>query len=442
MAKCANVIMGGPEHPMPADPSRFTQAMPNNDPRASRTIISHCRPFDSRRGTLGPLSSIVVEGERIVEVVDEPRQAEGAVQIDAGGRVVVPGLIDAHVHVMAVSHDFWRLAAQPPSLITALTKPVLEGMLQRGFTTVRDAAGADFGLQQAVQRGLFEGPRLYISARALTQTGGHADVRPQGVQELVCACAGLGLVGMIADGDAEVRRAVREQIRNGANQIKIMAGGGVASPTDPIDGTQYSLGELTAICEEAAAANTYVMAHAYSPRSIVRAVRAGVRSIEHGNLLDEDSAQAMKEEGAFLVPTLATYAALGDEGAKLGWSETMLQKLERVRERGTEAIALAKGLGVPIAFGTDLLGHMHERQLNEFALRSAVQTPTEILQSATHVAAQLLRAEGQIGVLAAGALADLLVLEGDPTQSVALWADPVRNILLLMQGGRVVRSGL
>ena len=389
------------------------------------------------------MSTLVVEGERIVELVDEPRDtAPGDRVVDAGGRVATPGLIDAHVHVMAVSHDLWRLAAQPPSLITAQSAAVLAGMLDRGFTTVRDAAGADFGLQEAVRRGLFAGPRLYIAAQPLTQTGGHADIRPQGTKELVCTCAGLGIVGAIADGDAEVRRAVREQIRNGANQIKIMAGGGVASPTDPIDGTQYSLAELAAICEEAEAANTYVMAHAYSPRSISRAVRSGVRSIEHGNLLDEDSARAMKEEGAFLVPTLVTYAALGDEGARLGWSESMLAKLERVRHRGVEAIALARAEGVPVVFGTDLLGHMHGRQNEEFALRLPVQSPAEILQGATAVAARLLHAEGQVGTLAAGALADVLVVEGDPTQSVAMWADPAAGIRLLMQGGRVVRSSL
>lgn len=407
-----------------------------------RTLITNCRPFDSVRGTLGPLSTLVVEGDRIVENVAEPRQAEGAMVIDAGGRVAVPGLIDAHVHVAAVSHDAWRMAAMPASLITAMSKPILEGMLQRGFTTVRDAAGADFGLQRAVADGLFAGPRLHIAAQPLTQTGGHADMRPQGVKEFVCSCAGLGLFGAVADGDAEVRRAVREQVRNGANQIKIMAGGGVASPTDPIDGSQFSLAELAAICEEAESANTYVMAHAYSPRAITRAVRAGVRSIEHGNLLDEDAAKVMKEEGAYLVPTLVTYAVLGEEGARLGWSSSMLEKLERVRDRGQQAIAIAKAEGIPVAFGTDLLGHMHDRQMGEFALRAVVQSPAEILQSATHVAARLLRAEGQIGTLAAGALADVLLVDGDPTASVDLWASPATSIRLLMQGGRVVRQSV
>jgi imidazolonepropionase-like amidohydrolase len=408
-----------------------------------RIFITNIVPFDSSRGVLGPRSTIAIEGDSIVEVTLEPRTpGPDDVVIDAGGRVAVPGLIDAHVHVMAVSHDIGRLCAMPPSLITAQTKPILEGMLARGFTTVRDAAGADFGLQEAVRSGLFAGPRLHIAAQPLTQTGGHADSRPQGVQERICTCAGLGLFGAIADGDAEVRRAVREQVRNGANQIKIMAGGGIASPTDPIDGTQYSIAELAAICEEAEAANTYVMAHAYSPRSITRAVRSGVRSIEHGNLLDEDSAAAMKEEGAFLVPTLATYAALGDEGVKLGWSASMLDKLERVRHRGIEAIRIAKAAGIPIAFGTDLLGHMHERQMEEFSLRLAAQTPVEILQGATSVAARLLRAEGRIGVLAAHARADVLLVDGDPTAGVQMWLQPERGIRLLMQGGRVVRDTL
>lgn len=409
---------------------------------SQRILVTQVRPFDSARGTLGPLSTLVIEDGRIVENTPEPRQAEQAQVIDGGGRVALPGLIDAHVHVSAVSHDSWRMAAMPPSLITAMSKPILEGMLMRGFTTVRDAAGADFGLQQAVERGLFAGPRLHIAALPLTQTGGHADMRPQGVTEFVCACAGLGLFGAVADGDAEVRRAVREQVRNGANQIKIMAGGGIASPTDPIDGTQFSLAELAAICEEADAANTYVMAHAYSPRSITRSVRAGVRSIEHGNLLDEDSARVMKEEGAYLVPTLATYSVLGEEGVRLGWSESMLAKLERVRHRGQQAIAIARAEGVPVAFGTDLLGHMHDQQMREFALRAGVQSPAEILQGATAVAARLLRAEGEIGTLAAGARADLLLVDGDPTASVELWADPASNIRLLMQGGRVLRSSL
>jgi imidazolonepropionase-like amidohydrolase len=309
---------------------------------------------------------------------------------------------------------------------------------------VRDAAGADFGLQEAVERGLFEGPRLFIAGFPISQTGGHADMRPKGVRqrEFYCSCAGLGLIGAIADGVGEVRRAVREQVRNGANQIKIMAGGGVSSPTDPLEGTQFSLDELRAACEEAEAANLYAMAHAYSPRAVTRAVMAGVRSIEHGNLIDEATARVMKSHGAYLVPTLATYAALADEGERLGWSAAMLDKLAMVHARGIESLRIAKAEGVPVAFGTDLLGHMHARQTSEFTIRLGAQTPVEILQGATIVAARLMRQEGRIGELVSGAWADLLVVDGDPTQGLSMLADPARGPLLVMKGGRVYRDSL
>ena len=407
-----------------------------------RIAVINARVFDSAAGSLIEACSVVIEGEHIVEVTREPRNFAAAQLIDAGGRVVLPGLIDAHVHVTAVHHDALRMAMQPPSLITAQSKGVLEGMLMRGFTSVRDACGADFGLQEAVAQGLFDGPRLFIAGWPITQTGGHADVRPKGAREMICTCAGLGLFGAIADGVGEVRRAVREQVRNGANQIKVMAGGGVASPTDPIDGTQYSLEELRAICEEAQAANLYVMAHAYSPRAVTRAVQAGVRSIEHGNLIDEATARVMKQEGAWLVPTLATYAALGDAGQKLGWSAAMLEKLERVRNQGIEAIRIAKVHGVAIALGTDLLGEMHSRQSEEFTLRSAVLSPVEILQSATLSAARLMGQEGKIGSLVRGAWADLLVVEGDPTSDAGVLSRPDVSLKVVMKAGKVFRNTL
>ena len=409
-----------------------------------RQVVVNARLFDSASGTLRPHTTIVIEGERISAVTQEPLQVDGAERIDAAGRVVLPGLIDAHVHVVAASHDLVGLALQPASLVGAQASQILREMLQRGFTTVRDAAGADFGLQEAVARGLYEGPRLFIAGHPISQTGGHADMRPKGVggQGMFCSCAGLGLVGAIADGVGEVRRAVREQVRNGANHIKIMAGGGVSSPTDPIDGTQFSVEELRAAVEEAEAANLYALAHAYSPRAVTRAVQAGVRSIEHGNLIDEATARIMKTHGTYLVPTLSTYAALADEGQRLGWSQVMLDKLQSVQSRGLHAVKLARAEGVPVVFGTDLLGHMHARQSGEFMLRAAALSPVEVLQSATITAARLMGQEGSIGQIVAGAWADLLVMEGDPTQDLALLADPVRGIRLLMQAGRTVRSSL
>ena len=406
----------------------------------TRLVVRGARLFDSHAGVLRPGTTIVVEGDRVAAVTREPIAVDDAARvIDAGGRAVLPGLIDAHVHVAATSHDLAGLALQPASLIAAQSSQLLRAMLRRGFTTVRDAGGADHGLREAVAQGLFEGPRLVIAGQPISQTGGHADMRPRGVRgPMFCACAGLGLVGAIADGVAEVRRAVREQVRQGADHIKIMAGGGVASPTDPLEGTQFSIDELRAAVEEAEAAGLYALAHAYSPRAVTRAVQAGVRSIEHGNLIDEATAREMKRCGAYLVPTLATYAALADEGQRLGWSPAMLAKLQQVADRGVQAVRIAHAEGVPIAFGTDLLGHMHARQNTEFALRAPALPPLELLQGATAVAARLMGRERELGLVAPGALADLLIVDGDPSATLDMLVAPETGIRLLMQGGRVV----
>ena len=411
---------------------------------ARRLVVRNANVFDSAAGVMRPGSTVVIEGDRFVAVTQEPLQVDDAEAIDAGGRAVLPGLIDAHVHVVAASHDLVALALQPPSLVTAESGRIMRDMLMRGFTTVRDAAGADYGLQEAVERGLFDGPRLFISGAPISQTGGHADMRPKGVKsrEMFCSCAGLGLIGAIADGVGEVRRAVREQVRSGANQIKIMAGGGISSPSDPLEGTQFSVEELRAAVEEAEAANLYALAHAYSPRAVTRAVQAGVRSIEHGNLIDEATARVMKTHGTYLVPTLSTYAALAAEGVRLGWSAPMLEKLKLVQDRGIEAVRIARAEGVPVVFGTDLLGHMHEQQSGEFELRRAAMPAAEALQSATITAARLMRQEGRVGQIVAGAFADLLVVEGDPMSSLAMLAAPDSGMPFVMKGGRIYRNRL
>jgi len=407
-----------------------------------RTAFTNGLLFDSLAGRMQPNATVVVEGDRIADVLFGSTRVDDARTIDLQGRAILPGLIDAHVHVTSTMPDFLKLSMTPASLIAAQTKDILEGMLGRGYTTVRDAAGADHGLVEAVERGHFLGPRLFIAGQAISQTGGHGDTRPIGVKTMMCTCAGLGLLGSIADGVGEVRRAAREQIRNGSHQIKVMAGGGVSSPTDPIDGTQYSLEELRAICEEAEAANTYVMAHAYSPRAIIRAVQSGVRSIEHGNLIDAAAAREMARHDAFFVATLVTYDSLFREGAALGWPQAMLDKLDRVKDRGLESLRIAKSEGVAIGFGTDLLGPMHDDQSNEFLLRAQVLSPIEVLQSATSINARILRREGQLGVLARGAVADLIVIDGDPSQDLALLTDNGAHIPVVMKEGRFFRNRL
>lgn len=407
-----------------------------------RTALVNANVFDAERGVLRERGTVVIEGDTIADVLFDSTVVDDALRIDLAGRTLLPGLIDAHVHVTATQADLLKVNVTQPSLVAAQSKDIMERMLLRGFTTVRDAAGADFGLVEAVERGHFAGPRLFISGKAISQTGGHGDIRPVGAHQLMCSCASIGLLGTIADGVGEVRRATREQLRGGAHQIKIMAGGGVASPTDPIDGTQFSEEELRAICEEAQAANTYAMAHAYSPRAIVRAVRAGVRSIEHGNLLDEASARVMAEHGAFLVATLATYDALAREGERLGWSAAMLAKLDRVKDQGVQALRVAKAAGVPIGFGTDLLGHMHDDQSVEFSLRLPAMSAAEIIRSATSVNARLIGRQGRLGVIERGALADLIVVDGDPTADVTLLQEQGESLSAIVKGGRFVKNRL
>ncbi|MEO5736899.1 MAG: amidohydrolase family protein [Variovorax sp.] len=408
----------------------------------NRIVFRNAHLFDGLQRVLQPQATVVVEDGWIASVTLGDLQVDDAQVFDLGGRTLMPGLIDAHVHVTATIPDFFKLSLLPQSLVTAQAKDVLAGMLDRGFTTVRDAGGADAGLVEAVERGIFAGPRLFIAGRALSQTGGHGDTRPAFFQNVGCACCGaVGILGHIADGVSGVRRAAREEIRNGAHQIKVMAGGGISSPNDPLEGTQYSIEELTAIVQEATAARTYVMAHAYSPEAITRAVRCGVRSIEHGNLLDEASAQAMAEAGTFLVPTLATYAAIARNGAALGWSKTMLEKTDRVKNQGIEALRIARAAGVKIGLGTDLLGDMHLSQSDEFTLRLPAMPADEILWSATAVNAELIGRQGRLGAVVEGAHADLLVVEGNPLEDITVLQQQAR-MPVVMKDGRFHRCAL
>jgi len=343
--------------------------------------------------------------------------------LDLGGACVVPGLIDAHVHVTAATADLAALTTLAPSYVAAHSARIMEGMLARGFTTVRDTSGADFGLADAQAEGLIRGPRLIFGGKGLTQTGGHGDVRSRGVtahDDHAC-CAGLG---RIADGVDAVRHAARDELRKGAHHIKVMAGGGVSSPTDRIDSTQYSMDELRAVVEEARAANRYVAAHAYTARAVNRALEAGVRSIEHGNLLDDTSVALLLEHDAFLVPTLVTYWALKEEGRSFGLPEASWRKVDAVLDAGLSGLDRAARGGVRIAYGSDLLGGMHRHQSREFRLRAEVQSPIDVLRSATSVAAELVDMTGEIGTLAPGAHADLLVLDGDPVADIGVLAEP------------------
>jgi imidazolonepropionase-like amidohydrolase len=373
---------------------------------------------------------------RVVETGPGLRAPSDTRVIDVAGAYVVPGLIDAHVHVTACTANLGALGAMSPSYVAAHSARIMAEMLGRGFTTVRDASGADYGLADAQAEGLIRGPRLLFCGKGLTQTGGHADFRGRGEHQHddhPC-CAG---VGRVADGVDAVRAATRDELRKGAHHIKVMASGGVASPTDRIDSTQYSMDELRAAVEEAEAANRYVAAHAYTARAVNRALEAGVRSIEHGNLIDDGSVELFVERGAFLVPTLVTYWALKEEGRSFGLPERSWRKVHEVLEAGLVALERAARGGVRLAFGTDLLGGMHRHQNHEFRVRREVQQPIDVLRAATSGAAELVGMAGEIGTLAVGAHADLLVLDGDPVAGIDVLADP-KHIRHVVQAGAVV----
>ena len=402
------------------------------------TIFASCALLDGTASERREDRHVLIEGGLIREVSDRPIANAAAETVDLAGHTLMPGLIDAHVHVIAVDQALARLGERPASLVTLQAARVLEGMLQRGFTTVRDAGGADGGLAEAVEQGLVRGPRIFPSGRALSQTGGHGDLRPRtrSVSVAACACCegGAGLA-RIADGVSECRRAARDELRKGATQIKIMASGGVASPYDPVWNLQYSEEEVRAIVEEARAWRTYVMAHAYTPEAIRRSIDFGVRSIEHGNLIDEATAELVASADAFVVPTLVTFDALHRFGRELGFPEASLKKLGDVREAGLRSLEILQGAGVKIGFGTDLLGAMHRHQSHEFAIRAEAMTPIEIIRSATTVNADLLNRKGEFGVIAPDARADLIAVDGNPLADIALLDGQGEHLTHIMKDG-------
>lgn len=398
-------------------------------------LLQNAMVLDPEAGTLLPDHSVLVQAGRIVEVSERPLDAADAEVIDLRGKVLMPGLCDAHVHVTAATPDFAALTRWPASYTAARAGRILHDMLLRGFTTVRDVGGADYGLARAIEEGWFIGPRLLFCGHALSQTGGHGDMRGPGEHHHFEGCFCCPGLGRICDGIAEVRKACRDEIRKGATHIKLMVSGGVSSPTDRIDSTQFSLEEIRAAVEEAEAANLPVAAHAYTARAIDRTLRSGVTSIEHGNLLEASSLELFRETGAFLVPTLATYHAIAREGIELGLPKALHAKVFEVLDAGSRALELAYRAGVKLVYGTDLLGDMHRHQLSEFALRKDIVAPADLIRACTTTAAALFQMSGEIGVIASGARADLLVVDGNPLDDVAVLETPERHLLAVMKDG-------
>jgi len=405
------------------------------------TILRNASVLDPERGELAEGQSVVINGSRIADVGRGLTGPDDAAVFDVAGRTVMPGLIDAHTHPAVVDMDVFAMAEWPPSYVAARAGRALEGMLARGFTTIRDVGGGDVGLARAVEDGYFTGPRIRFGGKQLSQTGGAGDWRAPS-RRVYDDNYYSPAIGVICDGVPEVRRAVREEVRRGAHHIKVYLSGAVDSPSDRVDSTQFSLEELRAIVEEATAANIYVAGHAYTSRAINRGLECGVRSIEHGNLMDSSSIPLFKQYDAFYVPTIVTYHTLAAKSRDGLLPAEIAAKLQQVIDGAIGALEMAHAAGIPIVYGTDLFGDMHDQQLQEFVIRAEVQPPADLIRSATTTAARLLRLVGEVGVVAPGALADLLVIDGNPLEDIRVLTTPQRSLKLVMKDGQVYKNEL
>jgi imidazolonepropionase-like amidohydrolase len=386
---------------------------------------------------------VLVEGDLIKEVSAKPIKAAKAKVVDCGKRTLMPGLIDCHVHVFLSEVNIRNLENVPLTLMTARAADLMKGMIDRGFTTVRDTGGADWGIKAAVDAGLIKGPRLFISGRAIGPTGGHSDSRRRTDIGAPCGCCNAMVYCMaIANGPDDVRRTVREQMRQGADQVKIMCSGGVASPYDPLDSLQFSEAEIAAATDEAKNFGRYVLAHAYTPEAITRAVTNGVRTIEHGNLIDAKSAKLLKSSGGYMVANLVTYFVMKERAAQFGMTADMLAKNDIVLDGALRSLEICKAAGVQVGYGSDLLGQLQVEQSREFMFRAEVLKPLEIIRQATTVGAEVLRQEGKLGIVEPGAFADLIVVDGNPLKKLELFLDQGAHLPVIMKAGQFHKNAL
>ncbi|MBJ7498913.1 MAG: amidohydrolase family protein [Sphingopyxis sp.] len=411
------------------------------------TILENARVFDGVGADCPTGMSIAVEKGVIREVSDNAIAASDARRIDLGGRTLMPGLIDLHIHAYASDVNFQRVDAMGSAYRTAHAVRMLGHALDCGFTTVRDIGGGDWPLARALEDGLVRGPRFFYAGRVVSMTGGHGDMRPMSLEghghdHGFCQCGQANSITIVADGVDACIAAVREEFRRGAHTIKIMGSGGVSSPTDPIWMNQYREDEVRAIVNECVERRSYASAHCHPDSAIRRCVEFGVRCIEHGTLISDETAAFVAEQGAFVVPTMAIIFALRELGPSLGFPPESQEKLDIVFDEALSGMDRMRSAGVRIGFGTDLLGETYTRECTEFDIRSEVFTPLEILRQATSIGAEVLQMQGKLGCVAADAFADLIVVDGDPLADIGLLAQDGRALPLIMRGGEIVRNSL
>jgi len=409
-------------------------------------LFKNARVFDGTNADCADGMWVRVADGAIQELSATPLTApDDTPVIDCAGGTLMPGLIDCHVHAFASDVAVAKIDGMGEAYRTAHAVRMLGHALSCGFTTVRDVGGGNHSLWRALADGLVQGPRYFYSGKILSMTGGHGDFRLQEERpryESVCGCAGSPLANtfaVIADGVDACIRATREELRQGAHCIKIMGSGGVASPTDPIWMNQYREDEIRAIVNECAERRSYVSAHCHPASAVRRCVDFGVRSVEHGTLIDDETARFVADRGAYIVPTMSIIFALVEQGRSLGFPPQSQAKVESVFDQAITGLDAMRRAGVKVCYGTDLLGRTYTDQCREFTLRSRVFTPLEILRQATSVAAEMMLLDGQIGCIKPGAQADLLLVDGDPLKDIGLLAANGHKLRAIVRGGELVK---
>jgi imidazolonepropionase-like amidohydrolase len=407
-----------------------------------RILLANAMVFDGVEATLRE-SHVLVEGTRIAEVSHAPIRVDGVRTIDVHGRTLMPGLIDAHVH--AYFPDINPLATDrlPMTYTAHRARRMFEASLLRGFTSVRDTGGADYGLHMAIEQGLVAGPRLFYCGKAISQTGGHGDMRhPREEEPCTCPAGHVGKLSWVVDGVDAIRHAIREELHRGAHFIKIMGSGGVASMGDRLDMPQFSEEEIQAAVDETARQGTYVTAHVHPDGALRRCIELGVPCIEHGTLISDETAKLAAERGTSIVPTMSVVKALSAHGERLGFSAPSMAKLREVEPAALGSLERMHRAGVRMGFGTDLIGELERYQATEFSIRREVLQPIDILRSATSVNASIIGQQNTIGRVAVGLLADLIVIAGNPLEDVGLFDEQGSHVPVVMKGGELFKNEL